>query len=158
MVASTSHRGRKSEAESLSGKLTWKEFETFSALAFSSLGFKTKVNFRLRRPRAEIDLVASKNRFAFAVDCKHWKRTVGHATMINISDRQINRAKRLVEAGSSFARVMPVILTWHDESLHILENGVPIVPIHKVSDFILNWEESADRITIVKSDSGGFRF
>lgn len=96
----------------------------------------------------QIDLVASKNGTTFLVDCKHWKRTVGRGSMMRVAESQVRRADR-VAADGVFRRLVPIILTWRDESLFILENGVPVVPIHRLADFILNWDMANARILIV---------
>ncbi len=140
------------DPEAFGAKLDWKDFEEFAESAFLAFGFETRRNVRFRKPRAEIDLVASKNGLVFAADCKHWKRTVGHASMLAISERQKARAKRLVQDEKNL-NVIPVVITLHDESLRILENGVPIIPIHKISDFLLNWEESVRAIAILSNKS-----
>jgi len=101
----------------------------------------------LKRPTAEIDILATRDGLGFAIDCKHWKRTVGSVTMQKISERQIKRAQRIVQQ-ENVQKVIPVILTLHDESLYILENGTPIVPIQKISDFILNFESDL-RIKVI---------
>ncbi|MHB2036911.1 MAG: restriction endonuclease [Nitrososphaerales archaeon] len=132
--------------------MDWKEFEGFVESAFSAFGFRTQRNARFRKPRVEIDLVACKDGLTFAVDCKHWKRTVGHASMVAVSNRQIVRALRLVEE-ESHLRVIPLVVTLHNESLRILENGVPIVPIHMISDFILNWEDAFHEIVILSNEN-----
>ncbi|MCL5068436.1 MAG: hypothetical protein M1368_08815, partial [Thaumarchaeota archaeon] len=62
-------------------------------------------------------------------------------------DRQILRSKRLLGL-MGLSRVVPVVLTWHDELLGVLENGVPIVPIHRLTDFVMNWE-STDEILVL---------
>ena len=98
----------------------------------------------------ELDLVASRGELAFAIDCKHWKRTVGNSTMTRISESQIARANRILETGF-WSKVIPIIMTLRDESLFILENGVPIVPVSKLFDFILNWEESEGTILALRS-------
>lgn len=136
------------DPEELGSALDWKQFESFAESAFLEHGFETERNARFRKPRAEIDLVASKSDIAFAVDCKHWKRTVGHSTMLAISNRQFARAERLIKEGRA-QRVIPVVITLHDESLSILENGVPVVPIHRISDFILNWEIARNELAIL---------
>jgi len=72
--------------------------------------------------------------------------------MIEISERQISRARRIALL-EGFEMVVPLILTLHDESLHILENGIPIVPIQEISDFILNWEVAPEiRVLSKQSD------
>jgi Holliday junction resolvase-like predicted endonuclease len=138
---------RTRDIEDLSARLDWRAFEALSESIFESFGFTTVRNYRLKRPAAEIDILAIKDGLGFAIDCKHWKRTVGTATMQKISERQIKRAQRVVQL-ENIQNVTPVILTLHDESLHILENGTPIVPIQKISDFVLNWE-SDRRIKVI---------
>jgi hypothetical protein len=139
------------DPELASEGLGWKEFEAFSESAFRSFGFVTKRNYRLKKPRVEIDLLASKQDFAFVVDCKHWKRTAGHSSMIRVSEKQIIRTKRVAELGM-FQHLVPAVLTWRDESLYILENRVPIVPIHRLSDFILNWDQPNDPVLVIPGD------
>ena len=135
------------DPELISARLDWKQFELLSEQAFASFGFETIKNFRMKKPTMEIDLLATKQDLAFAVDCKHWKRTVGAGAMKRIGDRQILRSKRLLGL-MGLSRVVPVVLTWHDELLGVLENGVPIVPIHRLTDFVMNWE-STDEILVL---------
>jgi Holliday junction resolvase-like predicted endonuclease len=136
-----------SDLETLSLGLDWREFEAFAEKIFASFGFSTVRNLRLRKPTMEIDLVASRAGFSFVADCKHWKRNVGPASMTRIGERQTVRAKRIANDGS-LRKVMPMILTLRDESLFVLENGVPVVPIQRLPDFILNWEETTAKISI----------
>ncbi|MGA2874896.1 MAG: restriction endonuclease [Nitrososphaerales archaeon] len=135
------------DIEDLSSSLDWREFEALSESVFESFGFTTFRNYRLKRPTAEIDILATRDGLGFAIDCKHWKRTVGSVTMQKISEIQIKRAQRIVQQ-ENVQKVIPVILTLHDESLYILENGTPIVPIQKISDFILNFESDL-RIKVI---------
>ena len=136
------------DPESISSRLDWKGFEGLATRALESMGFRTRRNQRFVKPRMEIDLLADRGGTAFAIDCKHWKRTVGRAAMLRISEKQISRSRRALEE-LDFQRVVPAILTWHDEMLHILESGVPIVPIHKLCDFILNWESCGDDLLVL---------
>ncbi|MHB1908980.1 MAG: restriction endonuclease [Nitrososphaerales archaeon] len=132
---------REPDKERFGAILDWKQFECFAELEFRSFGYETIRNFRVKKPRLEIDLLARSNKMAFAVDCKHWKRTVGHSTMLSISNKQIDRCRKVVSLGL-VEKLIPVVLTLHDECLLVLENGVPIVPIQKISDFVLNWDSS----------------
>ena len=141
------------DLESASSLFDWKEFENFARLAFESSGFEVNQNHRLKNPRIEIDILAHRGDLAFSADCKHWKRTVGRATMLQVGERQIERSKRVLD---SFRRVVPMVLTWHDERLRVLENGVPIVPISMLADFLLNWESSESEILVLtKSEYQG---
>ena len=130
--------------------MSWKEFEAFSHRIFESSGFETRKNFRLRKPSAEIDILAIRVDFAFAIDCKHWKRTVGNASMTKIAERQIARAMRLLQLGE-LQKVAPMILTWRDEMLYLLANRVPVVPIRRLPDFLLNYEASMTPILTISS-------
>lgn len=154
---STKEKARKSattvefDTETFSSKLDWRQFEGLAELAFRSFGYKTIKNYRIKKPRVEIDLVAISSKLGFAVDCKHWKRTVGSATMVSIADKQIKRSELLLGT-TVMQRIVPVVLTLHDERLTVLTNGVPIVPIQKISDFLLNWDSPSNGIrTIEKS-------
>ncbi len=139
------------DPEKIASGQNWAEFEAFSKRVFLSFGFSTVKNYRLKKPRMEVDLLAYGNGLTFAVDCKHWKRTVGHASMLKIAGKQALRAQRIASEGT-YRKVMPMILTWRDESLFILDNGVPVVPIHRLADFILNWEQSTFPILVFESE------
>ncbi len=138
------------DLEAFSSSLDWRQFESFAEFAFKSFGYQTVRNFRIPEPRMEIDLLAISDKATFAVDCKHWKRTVGHAAMVALAKKQIERTKKLVQKGQA-SNVVPIILTLHDEFLTVLENGVAVVPVHKLSDFILNWDSSEKKVKVIKS-------
>ena len=70
--------------------------------------------------------------------------------MLAIAQKQIKRCERLLES-IGVETIVPVILTWHDEQLQVLENGVAIVPIQKISDFFLNWDSSGVIKVVKKS-------
>lgn len=133
--------------------MNWKEFEAYVESAFWAFGYTTERNVRFRNPRAEIDLLCVRNGLAFSIDCKHWKRTVGHSSMLGISDRQVKRCLRLAER-VGISKVIPLVVTLKDEALRILENGVAIVPIHDLSDFILNWESASDQLALIDCCNG----
>src|SRR5713226_1429159 len=104
------------DLEAFGLKQNWKEFESFVDQIFVSFGFQTVRNYRLKKPAMEIDLIASKYGTAFAIDCKHWKRTAGYSTMDRISRMQIARANRILESGL-WSDVIPMIMTLRDESI-----------------------------------------
>jgi Holliday junction resolvase-like predicted endonuclease len=140
-----------SNVEEQGSSMTWREFEELAERIFKSFGFTTFRNYRLKKPVAEIDILATRLDTAFAIDCKHWKRTVGSATMHKVSERQLERARRVVRL-ESIQKVIPVVITLHDEFLQVLEDGTPIVPIQKISDFVLNWEADPRIRVISKLD------
>lgn len=140
---------KRKDAELISNDMSWKEFEAFVESAFIAFGYSTERNVRFKKPRAEIDLVCTRNGLAFSIDCKHWKRTVGHSSMLGISERQLKRSFRAAEK-VGITKVIPLVVSLRDESLLILENGVAIVPIHRLSDFILNWDWASDQLKIIE--------
>ncbi|MHB8568423.1 MAG: restriction endonuclease [Nitrososphaerales archaeon] len=142
---------RTPDAEKVGALLSWKKFEEYAEQVFNSFDFETSRNLRFKKPTMELDLLASKGDLGFAVDCKHWKRTVGQATMLRIGSLQVKRSKRVFEL-EGFKKVIPVILTLHDEMLHVLESGVAIVPIQKISDFVLNWEFFRHSLCILEDE------
>lgn len=146
------------DLEKFGSQLDWRQFEGLAELAFRSFGFVTTKNYRIKKPRTEIDLLAVNNSgHAFAVDCKRWKRTVGQSTMMRVAERQITRCLSLLkEQDGQVEKVVPLILTLRDERLLVLENGVAIVPIQKVSDFLLNWDSAPYSVrTFVRTDVTG---
>src|SRR5487761_747642 len=135
------------DVESFCSELDWKQFEALTRRAFESFGFNVECNYRLKKPRIEVDVLALRNGRGFAVDCKHWKRTAG-GSMLGVAEKQIERAKRLIRR-KELKEVVPLIVTWHEETVRVLENGVPVVPIQKLADFILNFEPSAERMLVI---------
>lgn len=142
------NRGKKVDLSDLTSKLDWKQFEGLATFAFESFGYKVLKNYRLKKPRMEIDLLAMRNSKAFAADCKRWRRTRGEGAMRLVAEAQIERAKRVM-LKERLEEVVPMIITWHEERSRVLENGVPLVPIHKLADFILNFEPSAGRMLVI---------
>ncbi|MEM0117423.1 MAG: restriction endonuclease [Conexivisphaerales archaeon] len=138
------------DLESEVSKMNWKEFELLADDIFSSYGMQTIRNYRLNKPRIEVDLIAIDEDFAFCVDCKHWRRTVGEATMLRIGDSQVRRARAVLRKFSSLKRVLPMVLTRYDEQLFVLSSGVPVVPISRLRGFLAEWEGYQDRMLVLE--------
>ncbi|MGI0081246.1 MAG: NERD domain-containing protein [Nitrososphaerales archaeon] len=147
-MTKAANRAREIDLGDFTSSLDWKQFEGLAIFAFNSFGFKVLRNYRMTKPKMEIDIVAIRNSKAFAADCKRWKRTVGESSMVIAAGKQIERAKRIL-VKERLNQVVPVIITWREEAVRVLENGVPIVPIRKLSDFILNFESSGERILVI---------
>jgi hypothetical protein len=85
----------------------------------------------------EIDIVGtSPDGFTIAVDCKHWKRS-NLSSISNFSQKQAERAERLIKHENTISQVVPVMLTLHAESVTFI-NAVPLVPIYKFRSFIID--------------------
>jgi len=124
------------DIEDVSLRLSWKDFEQLTSQLLLSFGYKTKTNVHLTNPRMEIDVVAISSGIAIVIDCKHWRRC-NYSLMSSFTRKQSARAKRLLELESGIDQAVPVMITLHAESVNLVE-GVPVVPIHKFSSFVLN--------------------
>jgi hypothetical protein len=124
----------------------WRDFEEFVAEILVANGYTVKRTLRLKKPKAEIDVLAYRNGLGIAVDCKHWKRTGGASSMRKVAELQTGRAKRLVEKNNSeengipqLSSLYPVVATLHEENVQII-NGVPVIPVTRLSGFLSEFE------------------
>ena len=124
------------DIERVSERLSWKDFEKLASKVLVSFGYQTRTNLQLTKPRMEIDVVGVCSGFAIAVDCKHWKQS--HLSAItNFSEKQITRVKRLLKHDTMIIKAVPIIVTLHAESVRFI-SGVPVVPVHKFSSFVMD--------------------
>jgi Holliday junction resolvase-like predicted endonuclease len=135
------------DIESFSSSLHWRDFEALARFAFESFGYKVLSNYRLKEPRIEIDLIAHRDGRGFAVDCKHWKRTIGKSTLLKLSKDQIQRVTWLLTR-EEFREICPLIVTWREEPVTILDAGIAVVPVAKLSDFLLNFDAHSQNLLI----------
>ncbi|MFQ6134307.1 MAG: restriction endonuclease [Nitrososphaerales archaeon] len=129
--------------EEVSKQIEWRDFEDIVSEMLSADGYTVRRNFRLKKPRVEIDVLAFKNKICLAIDCKHWKRTVGASTMKRLVERQVERAEHLAKSGEEFKprlqHIYPVIATLYEEDVKMIDR-VSIVPITKFTGFLREFE------------------
>lgn len=126
--------------ERVSEHLTWKDFEKLAAEVLASLGYRTRTNVQLTKPRMEIDVVGTSAGFAIAVDCKHWKKSSSASSVAAFARKQTERSKRLLSFDKTISRVVPVIMTLRAGPVAFVGPGVPVVPIHKFRSFVMEVE------------------
>lgn len=127
---------RGGDIREVSKHLAWQDFEGLVSMALEANGYDVQRNVRVKKPHIELDVVGLKDASAVAVDCKHWKRTVGGATIERIAAQQLRRAKGFVQMRKPRLRsIVPVVVTLHPEGLSFA-HGVPIVPIHQFQSFL----------------------
>jgi hypothetical protein len=135
-----------SNLEDAASLLRWREFESFTSMILSHLGFDTVLGYRFSfsNRRWEIDVLGFREPIVVAVDCKHMRR--GYSGMLS---RSIRMHKARVEAFAHILRcsfhrivdrwriirVIPVIVTLK-RSAHTIVDGVPVVHISALRDFI----------------------
>lgn len=124
----------------ISKVLDWRDFEALSAWIFENHGFSVSRRVVLTHPRREIDIVAERGEVVLVADCKHWNRGFGAALLTQVCDSQKSRCHYLSESGRLKAgKLYPVVISvfsW-ERPFH---EGVPIVPICKLNDFLRNFE------------------
>jgi len=131
--------------------LSWKDFEIFASEVLRNCGFHTMNNVRFVKPRAEIDVVATKLDFALSIDCKHWADNRSHKLSAPTT-KQLQRAKRLLEYSPQFKAIVPVLLTIYPADPYHAINLVPIVDINRFKVFIEEIEMNLDKVYYMTND------
>ena len=123
------------DIEDLSKLLNWKDFEMLATNILDTSGYIAYHGLRLKKPRAEIDVVGIKDGMALLIDCKHWKRG-SPSELKRFALMQIDRTEAFVRANEGQIRfAIPAILTLHMESI-TFANDVPVIPVIKFRSFL----------------------
>jgi len=140
-------RGR--GAETVSKELTWAEFEDFCARAVASAGYTVQRNVLLRRPRRQLDLFAESPTMGLSIDCKHWKRSVGPATLERLALAQVERTRQYkTRLDATSKAVLPMLLTMVENETRVVR-GVPVVPVFALKDFLTHVSRFDERFSFV---------
>lgn len=138
--------------EEVSKFLNWKDFEIFVSFISSQNGYSVSKRVRWKKHSMEIDVLAVKNDLGLAIDCKHWKR-INYSIMNKIVQLQIERARRFMRSNlSSKLNVkftLPIIVTLYSNDINFI-NKVPIVPISKFQNFLLEFKGYLNSIKLVR--------
>ena len=132
----------------------WKKFETFICEIFQQNGFSTKQNFRFKtKKRHEIDVVATRNKLTFCVDCKWWGRGRYKKAGLKVAAvSQQARVKELIKflkkniiarsllKISSDHMIYPLLVTLHEEDT-VKENETFVIPAWKLNRFVTEAED-----------------
>ncbi len=138
---------KKLSIEDLASKISWKSFEKLTKVMFNQIGYSTITNFRINRK--EIDVLAFNQNLVFAADCKHWKK-MSACSLKKSAYMQKLRASFLISTLTfSKKQIIPLIVTLYESELKIIDN-VPIVPIFKLKDFVINIYGYMELITVIK--------
>ncbi|MFP3223202.1 MAG: hypothetical protein RXR21_06045, partial [Nitrososphaeria archaeon] len=99
--------------------------------------------------RREIDVLAFNENLVFAADCKHWKR-MSFYSLSKSAEMQKLRASFLTSTLTfSKKQIVPLIVTLYESELKII-NKIPIVPVFKLKDFVINIYGYMETITVIK--------
>jgi hypothetical protein len=136
------------DIELVSQHLSWKDFESLASEVLRSLGYATKTNVRLTKPRMEIDVLGVDAGFALAVDCKHWKRS-NLSSISKFCAKQAARTQELVKRDLSISIGVPAIMTLHAERLRFV-GGIPVVPVLQFRSFAMDVKGLLDDMAIIR--------
>ncbi len=137
------------DAESVSRGLTWSEFEEFCAEALSAAGYAVRRNVLLRKPRRQLDLLAESPTMGLSIDCKHWKRGVGTATLERLALAQAERTRQYKSRLDAPDKgMLPMLLTMVDNGTRVVR-GVPVVPLFALRDFLATVSRFDDEFLFV---------
>jgi len=126
--------------EAVSALLSWKEFEAFCADLVRAAGYDVRENVRLRKPTAQIDLVATGTSLVLSVDCKHWRKSASVSTLAKVARDQQRRNELLRKAHPSAPPIVTVILTLAQQGERFVD-GAAVVPLFALRSFLSSVDE-----------------
>jgi len=136
-------------ADSVSKLLDWRTFEAFCAQLLTRAGYSVRENVVLKKPRTQIDIVASDTSTILSIDCKHWGHSIGGFSLARMALSQLERSRRLRGAmGGGGAPIVSVVLTLLDQPIRFAE-GVAVVPVRTARDFALSVNSYVGLLTLV---------
>lgn len=120
--------------------LDWKDFEMLSSEILKWHNFDVILNYRLRSPTRQIDVIGKKLSLALIIDCKHWRRN-SYSALFDAVKKQKERGMMLYRKKSlkGITKVSPLIVTFVPIAFGQVD-GVPIVPIQLLNSFLLDFE------------------
>jgi len=122
--------------ELISNSLDWREFERFCSGLLRSSGFEVREDVHLRKPSAQIDILALGPSFSLSVDCKHWSRPLTASTLRRFAEAQLRRSELFRKTVRADPRpIFSAILTLSEQRERFVE-GVAIVPLFTLRDFV----------------------
>ncbi len=132
-------------------QLSWQEFELLTTMVGDEFGYvaKTGLNFSTEERKYQIDVILKNAPYIILIDCKHFGGTGKQSVLRNAATEQIVRTEALVAninelKGKISIRkwkkgiVLPMIVTWLDDSVYFHEN-VPVVPFTRLHSFFTNF-------------------
>lgn len=147
----------------VSNAFTWQEFENFASLLLRENGYRVirHLVFKSRMGRREIDLIAWNENSCLLVDCKHWERRLTRSSTEKVAAAQVERARLLAEHPEVLERngfskcdgrfVLPILITLVESEQRIVD-GVPIVPVLKLQNFLQGFTTIDDSLRLIQLD------
>ena len=153
------------DLERICGFLQWKEFEGVAALAFESNGYTVVRNLHFKHGghRWEIDIIACKSSLIVCLDCKHWHHGLQGGTAKKIAEEQTERTRAFATSlpnptvkleclSRRSAKFVPAVLSLTFDKFKFY-NGVPVVPVLQLQDFLNQLPTYADSLLCLTPNS-----
>jgi hypothetical protein len=142
------------DLDRIAKSLAWDEFEDYCAMAISAAGYAVKRNVRLRSPTRQIDIIAESATLVLSIDCKHWRRGAGAASLTAPAIAQAQRTRMYMERlKQAEARAfLPVLLTMVDNQARVVQ-GVPVVPLQALREFLASVSRFDEGFSFISSRS-----
>ena len=136
------------DPEHLSKKLRWIDFELFTSLLINSAGYTFERNVVFNKPRIQIDVIGFYHKIALLIDCKHWMK-IYDFNVSRFSLYQIRRARIFLDKRKEIEAVIPIIVTLHESQCSFFDK-IPIVPISRFMQFLLNFPFYLDKLELTQ--------
>ncbi len=133
--------------EDVSACLSWKEFEAFCSELFKASGFEVRENIILKKPRAQIDMVAYGQSYVLSVDCKHWKRSHSPSALRRFARDQLGRSALLRRRLADPKPIVSAILSFSEPGGSFVE-GVAVVPLRTLRSFLTSVESYFELLSL----------
>lgn len=120
--------------------IDWKDFEIFSSEVLKFHDYLVYVNYRIKNPTRQIDIIGIRSKIGLIVDCKHWRRS-SYSTLLQVVKKQKERTVFLNDRKHvlGISKLYPIIVTFLSNEYQYID-GVPIVPIRSLNSFLLDFD------------------
>ena len=125
------------QPEDVSRLLNWREFEQLAGALFRASGYEVRGNVYLKKPRAQIDVVAYGPSLTLCVDCKHYARGQGPSSLAKFAKAQLARASLLRRKSGDLRPIASVVLSVSEPEGTFVD-GVAVVPVRTLRSFLTN--------------------
>lgn len=123
------------QADEVSRLLSWQDFERLTGALLRSSGYDVRQNVYLRKPRAQIDVVATGPSITLSVDCKHYRREQGAASLERAALAQLRRSALLRRVSDDPRPIASMILSMSEPEGKFVR-GAAVVPVRTFQSFL----------------------
>ena len=135
------------QADEVSRLVNWQDFERLTGALLRSSGYNVKENVYLRKPRAQIDVVATGPSVTLSIDCKHYRKEQGPSALGKVALAQLRRSLLLRRATTDPRPIASVVLSMSEPEGKFVE-GVAGVPVRTFRSFLNSLDSYRDLLEL----------